>query len=322
MGAGRWVFPIAIFGFIIFIAGYLASTPVTPAPAIRYCDVGELCVGVGDIVTLEHIEYYNETEAFVSYTSREDLFEAGKLKQGRVPTELEPRLIQYRIPPEVATNASHPFRGMLDLKPGASFTSEKIPDLYGRWANTTTIPLNLLTLGVSQTWRDGDVTALGTRFNYTASTELWAVQLGQPPAVNDVVPCESGARGFPWNCRITALNPSNRTLTFQRQVREGDNWLPIAFFRFDPSTPVPNVNVTVKMQGANRFNLNWPLTEGDTFTIAEPRPGYPTGAYEVLSVTGDSARAHYAPLRSGPTVAHLIGETVWWDFTIVDIQRS
>lgn len=315
MAPGHWVFPTAVLGFLVFFASFLYTTPATPAPESRLEQF--IIAQPGDTVWVEYTQYYNLDQRFVSFTTLEDEYHAGELNLSPYGAGLDGRPTPLGLPNEPTQDAI--IQSILGRHVNETFETEPVENLYGAWTETRDLSPRVATLPLRVDLQHGQ--SLGqSNFNLTQFVQTWSQFQGEPLEVGDEIPCESGR---PWQCRVTAYDAGAGTLSFERTADAGQTIPARAIIQFAPGTPTPESLLMVQTAGSSQIDLVWQLSTGDAFVVARSMGDWEAGAYHIDAVGPQEAQARYAP-PSGQQVsppAHLIGQPVWFEMTIVQIDK-
>lgn len=311
MGAGGWVFPIAILVFLGYFTSFLAGHPAIATQGT--------IVRAGDHVEAEATQYFGD--GYVSFTSREDLYSSGALRASPFGIAFDPRPLQLDIPsgPDAARD---PVLGaIIGHRINQTFQTEKLPDFYGTWTGTRIVNPELARLPVRASVRDGDPAA-GGPFNFTRFVDRWSQALRHPLTAGDVIGCESG---LPWSCHVDRVDAAARRIDYTRTVETGMEIPPATLLVFAPNTPTPRTNATMVLLGGE-FSIRWAPAAGEAFTVAQKLGDWTPAAYRVDEVAADGVHVHektdYQRPGGGVVPAHLIGVPVWFEFTVVKIERA
>lgn len=313
MSAGRWVFPIAILAFFLLLVSYLAQFPAAPAPAGAQQRFWR--TQPGDNVTVEFSEFYNATHAYLSFTTREDLHNASTTKRSPFGVGFDARPIRIQIPAEARAGGSTLADALLGHRINETFTTPRFERLYGDWSEYRLLNRSLGPFDLVVTIQQGDPTP-GGPFNLTQYSQLWGRFLQHPLAPGDEIQCE-GQR--PWKCRVVALDHANGTLSYRRTVRDAQTLSPADLLSFPQGTPAPTGPLVVRFAG-DQFRLDWALKVGEAFVLQSTQGDWTPGSYRIEAVGPDRVGARYAPQTR--TAAHLVGETVWYEVTVLRIERE
>ncbi len=313
MNPGRWVFPFAIFCFFLVLIGYVSSNPATPAPGDPTKRL--LRVMPGDNVTVEMTQYYDVDHEYVAHTTRAEVYERIR-DEMPFPVGFTAQPLDVLVPERFTRSTDHPIASLLGHKIGDSITSPKFPELYGAWSQTRDISILLVK-------SERHFSLNETR--YVLFVQAGQARLGHEPQAGDVFACQPR---LPLPCRVDAIDPEGRTLNYTLDVHEGDT-IPltdvVGFTEvFTRGTPVPTSPFGIRNVGDATFDLYWKLEPGDAFALGDEVVDWIPGSYLVESVTGDTATIRFRPhptTEEAIQPAHLVGETIWFDFTIVDIER-
>jgi hypothetical protein len=314
MAAGAWVFPIAILGFFGFFTGFLYTNPAEPVPLTT--------VRPGMLVTVEYTEYYGE-DGYASFTTDQELYLSGQLRAGPdAPVGYDPGPFVLRVPNETTPRDSDVAAALLGRRANDTFTTPIFTNYYGDFTDQRTFDRNLVTFDAMRTWRNGGPIP-GGMFNYTRFVDFWSAQQNRQLRVGDEVRCEGD---LPWRCRIETLDAPAGTVTFRRTLDPNASISPQFIFNIAPGTPPPAAIGIVETTDG-RLALRWTPPIGQRFAVLEgPTQAWQPGAYRVDAVEPNALRMSYTRefLRAdnSPIPPHLIGEPVWYEITIVRIDRT
>lgn len=313
MAAGRWVFPIVVLGFLAFLSGYVISTPSTPAPEAVLKRALE--VEPGDNVTVEFTQYYDPARRYIAYTTLESLSESGELGQQPFPAGFDARPVLIRLDPELDKGTPAPQATLLGMRIGETQSTPLFPDLFGDWTETRTLGTLLSRSPLVETHN-------GTA--YQSLREQISDHVGREARVGDEFPCIVALQV---SCRLEALDTTAEILRIRILIDDGARFPvdDVASLRsiFSPPNLVPDNDLVARTTPQGEYELHWDVQVGDTFTITSPLGEWSAGAYRVDSAAPGTATARYAPVNANnPTPAYLIGEIVWFEFTVVDIDRA
>lgn len=318
MAAGSWVFPLTIVAFFAFLAFWVAANPATPAPgdaSLRFARVQ-----VGDRLEFEVTEFYGG--GLVAYTTREEFYNRTDFPASPfgVGFDAHPIGSDPRLPLILPESPPPPYDTLLGRRINETYTTPSYPNYWGAWQKTLQLPKTVASLELQANLRDGQrPTPQEPSFNYSQAVAYWGAILQHPLRVGDKIYCESTS---PWRCEVLALDGGNHTLTYRRDVREGDRFPANTFLSFARGTPASRNPVVVHLVGIETFQLQWDLEPGDAFVLMEPLGPWQEGAYRVDAGTPETVSVRYAPLVEGRGLqpqAHEIGEPVWFEITVVRI---
>jgi hypothetical protein len=306
MAAGAWVFPIGIVAFVGFLASFLVGHPATPAAF--------LVVKPGDTVTYEETAFYGD--GLVAWSTREDLLASGALRVGPYGVIPKTREFQTTLPAN-ATNITDPLlEQLVGKRVNETFRTEPRDNYYGDWQQNGTVDRTIAELPTVVTLRTGQSLG-GSVFNASAFAGAQSQRLGRPLQVGDDVPCDFGT------CRIESFDASQ--VTYRQVVVDGAR-LPLGRFIFFPDQePQPRTQFILSQRGDDRFAVEWDTVDGDAFILRNNFGNWPPGYYRFGPRTDGSVAVQYRADEAFTSdrnlvPAHLIGEPVWFELTVTQIE--
>jgi FKBP-type peptidyl-prolyl cis-trans isomerase 2 len=323
MVAGQLVFPFIIGVAILFVSGYVVSTPATPAPETN--EQRMLRIQPGDQVLLEVTGYYAAPDGKVFFSTQEERRDA--LPRGDITPQLQESPVTYSVADVTPSDAVGLDKALIGKRPGDKFLTDIIAaeNGFGDWEGDKTLTRTVATLPVRVDFtRDTQIQA-GRRFNATEYTSFFQQQ-GYELKEGLVWPCEDPAveDAQPihlWECRLVKYDVAHDMVSYERIIEDGTAYPLETVLQVDTVGDTP-WNFTVhKTSAGTEFQLRLDPPVGTVFQLKQDlRQPYKAGTYEVKSKTAESLVVRYASTSN--VDPRLIGQPIQYDIEILRILRG
>lgn len=318
MGAGQLVFPIVMSVVILFVGGYVVTTPATPAPE----DPQQRLVRVepGDQLLLEVTGYYAAPDGRVFFSTQEERH--AELPRGDVAPQLQQNPVSYTLGDEADPTEEGLDRALLGRRAGDRFTTPVIAprNAFGDWEENKTLSRVVATLPVRVEFDRNTQVDTGRRFNATEYRDFFA-QEGHDLTPGTVFPCEDGEDRNVWDCQLVEIDLAQDRVVYERIIEAG------AAYSLQSVVEVNTVgdrdwNFTVRPTADGQgFDMLLDPPVGTMFQLRQDlRDPYKAGTYHVVGSTADSLQVRYSSASNVNPL--LIGQPVQYDIVILRILRG